>query len=242
MDADTNAVELGVRFQAAVAGRIQGIRFYRAAPNPAGYSVHLYDGSGNLLASASGADAMLPGWQEIKLSSPIAISANTQYVAAYFTSNGGYAGTNQGFAAPLASGDLSAPANAGVYHYGASAFPASTYQASNYWVDVSFLPQATSGTDGGVSDLAQPPAPDLGSAPAHSVALAWNASATQGVTYNLYRGSTQGGPYARIASNLNSLAATDSAVTSGSTFYYVIRAQNGAGESPSSNEIKAVIP
>jgi hypothetical protein len=227
-DADTAAVELGVKFQAAVAGRIQGIRFYRAVANAAGYSVHLFDGSGKLLASASGSDGVLPGWQEIKLSSPIAISANTLYVASYFTSNGRYAGTNEGCATSLTSGDLSAPVNAGVYHYGPSAFPSSTYQGSNYWVDVSFLSQPSgSGVDGGV---------------AHSVALAWNASSTPGVTYNLYRGATQGGPYTRIASALSALNATDSAVSSATTYYYVIRAQNGGGESTSSNEIKAVIP
>src|SRR5262249_6436315 len=78
--------------------------------------------------------------------------------------------------------------------------------------------------------------------PAHSVALAWNASPTLGVTYDLYRGTSQGGPYSMIQNALATTTAADSAVTSGATYFYVVRAHDSGGESASSNEIKAVIP
>ena len=75
------------------------------------------------------------------------INANTTYIASYHAPAGHYAATNGYFATggfdspPLhALGDGVDGPN-GVYHYdsaGGSAFPTSTFQSSNYWVDVVF--------------------------------------------------------------------------------------------------------
>jgi Abnormal spindle-like microcephaly-assoc'd, ASPM-SPD-2-Hydin len=79
----------------------------------------------------------------------------------------------------------------------------------------------------------------------HSVDLSWRASAGFGVVgYNVYRGSLSGGPYSQINSVLEARTAyTDSAVTSGQTYYYVTTSVDGSGgESGYSNQAQAVIP
>jgi hypothetical protein len=64
------------------------------------------------------------GWQEADVSSPIAATAGTTYVASYFGPNGGYSVTPAGFAsAGTTNGPLTAPQSSavsggnGVYNY-----------------------------------------------------------------------------------------------------------------------------
>ena len=62
--------------------------------------------------------------------------------------------------------------------------------------------------------------------------------------YNVYRGTTQGGPYTQITtipgSSLSRLGFLDKTVTNGVTYYYVVRDANLAGdEYCQSNEVKA---
>ena len=77
----------------------------------------------------------------------------------------------------------------------------------------------------------------------HTVDLSWTAS-SDAVGYNIYRGTTSGGPYTIINSSLDSTTAyTDSTVVSGSTYYYVATAVNSSSqESGYSNQATAVIP
>ena len=77
-------------------------------------------------------------------SDPIPISANTTYVAAYYSSVGYCASDAYGLSNGVASGPLTTPASSavggnGVYQH-KNAFPASSYEASNYFVDVLFTP------------------------------------------------------------------------------------------------------
>lgn len=139
---DTDSVELGVRFQAKVSGQVRSVRFYRGAATATGYTAHLWSAAGTLLGTATVQDGIVPGWQEATFSSPITIAANTTYVASYLAPTGRYAFTAQGFSAARTSGNLTAPANAGVYRYGGG-FPTSVYQSTNYWVDISFMAGAT---------------------------------------------------------------------------------------------------
>jgi fibronectin type 3 domain-containing protein len=75
----------------------------------------------------------------------------------------------------------------------------------------------------------------------HAVMLSWSAS-PGAASYSVYRGSTQGGPYAKMASGIPGTNYADAHVTNKQTLYYVTTAVNGTNESSYSNEIAAVIP
>jgi fibronectin type 3 domain-containing protein len=74
----------------------------------------------------------------------------------------------------------------------------------------------------------------------HSVILTWNAS-QNATSYNVYRGTKQGGPYAKLLSGIVDTTYTDVHVTHNQTFYYVTTAVSSS-ESGYSNEATATIP
>ncbi len=78
----------------------------------------------------------------------------------------------------------------------------------------------------------------------HRVILSWTQSTTSGITSNnVYRSTVNGGPYTSIyQSNAPIIAFTDSLVTSGVTYYYVVTAVDGNGESGYSNQVTAAVP
>jgi len=82
------------------------------------------------------------------------------------------------------------------------------------------------------------------SAKAHSTDLSWNPSIDVVIGYNVYRGGTKGGPYAKINSVLDaSTNYTDSTVSAGATYYYVVTDVNASNmESGYSNEVMVIIP
>jgi hypothetical protein len=78
----------------------------------------------------------------------------------------------------------------------------------------------------------------------HSVTLTWKASKSAVRGYNVYRGTSSGGPYTKINSELvPGLTYVDQNVPDGTTYYYVTRAADADGrESANSTEIKVTIP
>lgn len=148
VEKDYSAVTLGVKFWSSQSGTISAIRFYRGATSAQGYVARLYAADGTLLGSANLAkeSGPVPGWQQAPFASPIPISANQTYVAAYYAPSGQYADVYNGLTTGAANGPLTAPASAavggnGVYNYG-NALPRSTWKDSNYFVDVVFAPAA----------------------------------------------------------------------------------------------------
>jgi hypothetical protein len=139
--ADTSAVNLGVRFQAASGGTITGVRFYKESDNTGTHAGSLWTAGGTLLATGAFTNESASGWQELDFSSPVSITAGTTYVASYSTDAGHYAITASGLASAVTNGPLTALASGGVYAYGSgNAFPSNSFNASNYWVDLVYSP------------------------------------------------------------------------------------------------------
>ncbi|WP_229068355.1 DUF4082 domain-containing protein [Actinoplanes sp. DH11] len=141
--ADNSAVEVGVRFRSSTAGYVTGVRFYKGPGNSGTHTGNLWTNTGSRLATVTFSGESATGWQTATFGAPVAIAANTTYVASYHTTTGFYALTGSGLASAVNRGPLTALANGtdggnGVYRYGATGFPNSTYQAGNYWVDVVF--------------------------------------------------------------------------------------------------------
>jgi hypothetical protein len=78
----------------------------------------------------------------------------------------------------------------------------------------------------------------------HSVVLTWGASPTQGVTYNVFRGTSSGGEGTTPVnpSAITSLTYTDTGVTPGVNYYYYVEAVDSGGSSAPSNEAVADVP
>ncbi|HSF43133.1 MAG TPA: M14 family zinc carboxypeptidase [Thermoanaerobaculia bacterium] len=70
------------------------------------------------------------------------------------------------------------------------------------------------------------------------ISLTWTA-ASGATFYRVHRAETSGGPYTTIRSNWTGTSYTDTGLTNGTTYYYVVTATNGAGEGPNSNEASA---
>ena len=95
---DFTPVELGVRFRSDVDGFISGVRFYKHSANTGTHIGNLWSNTGALLASATFINESTSGWQQVVFSTPVAIKANTTYVASYHTNTGNYAANGGYFA------------------------------------------------------------------------------------------------------------------------------------------------
>ena len=90
-------------------------------------------------------------------------------------------------------------------------------------------------------DPVAPPAPTSGLSAAPGtgqISLTW-AAASRATGYRVRRGTTSGGPYTTIASNVVGTAFTDTGLTNGTPYFYVVSASNAEGEGGSSNQATA---
>ena len=119
-----SAVELGVKFRSDVAGKITGIRFYKATANTGTHVGNLWSSAGTLLGSITFSNETASGWQQMLLATPVAITSNTVYVASYHCTIGHYSEDDNYF---LSNGVNNPPLHAltngvsggnGVYAYG----------------------------------------------------------------------------------------------------------------------------
>ncbi|WP_367138314.1 DUF4082 domain-containing protein [Saccharothrix sp. HUAS TT1] len=146
---DGEATQLGVKFRCGTPGaEATGIRFYKDVQNTGTHVGSLWTTSGALLATATFGDETASGWQEVAFDTPVALTPGDTYVAAYHTEVGRYSATANAFAVARTSNALVAPADGssggnGVFAHGpATAFPDSSADATDYWVDVVVLAPA----------------------------------------------------------------------------------------------------
>jgi len=145
---DTSSNELGVKFRTTEAGFILGVRFYKGPANTGTHVGNIWSSTGSNLGTATFTNESATGWQQVNFTSPVAVSANTTYIASYFAPAGGYAFDGNYFTTSGVDNEpLRALANGedgpnGVFHSGSSSFPTQTFSAANYWVDVVFATTA----------------------------------------------------------------------------------------------------
>ncbi len=115
-------------------------------------------------------------------------------------------------------------------------------------LNVTFAPTAAGSAPGSVTVASNATDPSitvslLGTGVVHSATLNWTASVTSGVTgYNVFRGTVLG-TYTQINPSLvTSDTYTDTAVATGTTYFYVVTAVSPAGQSGYSTPATAVIP
>jgi hypothetical protein len=125
---------------------VTGLRFYKSAANTGIHVGNLWSIGGQNLATATFTGETTAGWQQVTFGAPVPIEANTLYVASYFCPDGHYSGETNDFWQALDAPPLRVPMSGdvggnGVFTYGAtSSFPLNSYFATNYMVDVLFLP------------------------------------------------------------------------------------------------------
>ncbi|MGB8259305.1 MAG: DUF4082 domain-containing protein, partial [Terracidiphilus sp.] len=143
-DPDTSGVELGLKFNSKDAGYVLGVRFYKGPKDTGTHAGHLWTFGGTLLASVTFSGETSSGWQQALFSTPVAVTANTTYVVSYWAPAGHYpddsgyftaSGVNNGPLHAMKDGEAG---NNDVYTYTKGNFPANTWNASNYWVDLVF--------------------------------------------------------------------------------------------------------
>jgi fibronectin type 3 domain-containing protein len=225
-----------------------------AAPTSSGYTdssvingVTYYYVVSTLTAAGESADSAqvsaTPNTQGVAPAAPTNLTATpgNAVVALTWTASAGATGYNvkrattsggpfTQLAAPSSNSYTdSSVTNGTTYYYVVSAFNSTGESANSAQVS------ATPGAPG-----VPPAAPtNLTATPGNAViTLAWTAS-TGATGYNVKRATTSGGPYTQLAAP-SSNGYTDSSVTNGTTYYYVVSAFNSTGESANSAQVVAV--
>ena len=159
-DSDTASLELGMKFRVSQAGSVAAVKFFKGSSANAGtHKGSLWSSSGTRLASVTFANETATGWQTAVLAKPVPVKASTTYVVSYLAPVGRYSATNNYFTSSKTSGVFTAGSGAGVYKYGSTGgFPTSTWNNSNYFVDVVFEANPTTTTTITDADDATPTA------------------------------------------------------------------------------------
>ena len=116
-----------------------------------------------------------------------------------------------------------------------SEFTSGIIGGATYFASASFDDFVVTSIGGG-GGTPPPPPTGLSATPGNGQAtLNWSAS-SGAASYNVKRSTTNGGPYATIASGVTATSFTNTGLTNGTTYFYVVSAVNSFGESGNSNQ------
>lgn len=136
--------ELGTKFYSTVNGTITKARIYTNASEGGSHTVRIWKVStGTVVAGPYtwSITAGTAGWKEFTLPTALSITANTDYVVSVSTSTDHwYAASAHGFDSPVNNGNLITYAGSGLFTTTSGAIPSSSYNNSNYFRDVLFVP------------------------------------------------------------------------------------------------------
>jgi hypothetical protein len=226
--ADSGSVELGVKFRSDAAGYISGIRFYKGSGNTGTHVGSLWSSTGALMGQATFSGESASGWQQVSFGTPVAINANTTYVASYHAPSGGYS-LNQNYF--TSSGVDNTPLHAlasgvdgtnAVYNYSTtSSFPTNSFASSNYWVDVVFVTSIAPDTTPPVISSVQ--ATGIGSSGA---TLTWTTNEVSDSQVDYGTTTAYGSSTAVNSANVTSHSQTLSGLSVSTVYHYRVKSRD----------------
>lgn len=143
-------IEVGFRFQTDQTGYISGIRFYKVAGMTGIHTASLWNSFGTRIAQATFSSESVAGWQQVNFN-PVAVTPNLTYTASVFMADGEYPASSAYFTSDISNSPLMAKRNSTAYDglgnsgqgdynaTGSSGYPTGSFNATNYWVDVSYI-------------------------------------------------------------------------------------------------------
>ncbi len=137
---DNRPVELGVSFTPQTSGSVTAVQYYQGPQETGVTQATVWTSGGRALATVDFRSTTKEGWRTIPLASPVALQQGRTYVVSYHTPRGTYPVIERDLSRERSQNGFTLPANAGVYRYGASAFPQNSYGGSNYLVDIVYTP------------------------------------------------------------------------------------------------------
>jgi fibronectin type 3 domain-containing protein len=181
------------------------------------------------LLPPSGSPSANPGNAQVALSWPAAIGATSYHIKRGSVSGGPY--VTVGCSATTSFTDTGLSNGSTYFYVVSSAFTAGNNAGGE---------SANSGEVAATPQGAPPPPTPTGLTAAAGnaqVLLSWNAS-TGATSYNVKRGTVSGGPYT-VVGTPSTPSFTDTGVSNGTTYFYVVSAVNANGESANSGEVTA---
>ncbi len=141
-DPDTRAVTVGTVVRAERTGRITGIRFYKRAGNTGKHTAGLFSDDGSMAITGTFSKETKTGWQTWSPKTAIWVRKGAVFTVAVHMPRARYAAVSN-YRWPAKSRSLTGMR--GVYSYGPKlAMPAEVWESSNYFIDVLFVPNASS--------------------------------------------------------------------------------------------------
>ena len=233
---DASPTEVGVKFTPTVNGTITGIRFYKASANTGVHTGTIWSQAGVALATGTFSGESANGWQTLTFATPLQVRGNTTYVASYRAPSGHYSvdsgyfsGTGAGLAPLTAPADGGPAGGQGVFK-ASSGFPTTSFNSSNYWVDVVY--DTTGGDASPPVVTSTSPASGATGSPTETDVTAKFSEALDptSVQFTLTTGGTAVPGSAALSDDGMSVSFTPSARLAASTMYTAsVRASDGFG-------------
>ena len=133
--------ELGVKIRVDQPMTLDAIRFFKQTAETGAHVGSVWTSAGSKVGSATFSNETASGWQQASLDAPLVLQAGTTYVVSV-NANAYFGTTALGLQSPVVAGPLRSVADGanGVFGAAAGIFPTSSYNSSNYYVDVSATP------------------------------------------------------------------------------------------------------
>ena len=225
------SITLSVAFTATSAGTANGMLNLSSTASDSSLSVAL-SGAGTSVAGQLAA-------------SPVSVSFGNVSVGASSNQSGVLTATGASVTVSSASSSNSQ------FTIGGISLPMTIASGQSVPFTVTFSPLVSGTVSGSLSFVSNASTSTVGEtvsgtgqAAQYKVSLSWSPSTSTVTGYNVYRGTTSGGPYARVNPSVDTVTTyADSTVQSGQTYYYVTTSvASGGMESKYSNETSAQIP